>query len=51
MPPRPREKGLSREIFPDLLCFQPVAVEHQIEWSGLFDAAGAAPRFADARRS
>jgi hypothetical protein len=30
-------------IFPDLLGFRPVAAEHQIEWSRLFDAAGAPP--------
>lgn len=30
-------------IFPNLLGFQPVAAEHQIEWSRLFDAAGAPP--------
>ncbi len=30
-------------IFPDLLGFRPVAAEHQIEWSGLFDAPGALP--------
>jgi heme peroxidase len=30
-------------IFPDLLGFRPVATEHQIEWSRLFDAPGAAP--------
>jgi hypothetical protein len=30
-------------IFPDLLGFRPVAAEHHIEWSTLFDAAGAPP--------
>jgi hypothetical protein len=30
-------------IFPDLVGFRPVAPEHQIEWSRLFDAAGAPP--------
>jgi len=30
-------------IFPDLLGFRPIAVEHRIEWPRLFDAAGAAP--------
>jgi hypothetical protein len=30
-------------IFPDLLGFRPVAAEHHIEWSRLFDAAGAPP--------
>jgi hypothetical protein len=30
-------------IFPDLLGFRPVASEQHIEWSRLFDAAGAPP--------
>jgi Animal haem peroxidase len=30
-------------IFPDLLGFRPVAAQHHIEWSGLFDAPGAPP--------
>ena len=30
-------------IFPDLLGFRPVGAEHHIEWSRLFDAAGAPP--------
>jgi hypothetical protein len=30
-------------IFPDLLGLRPVAAEHQIEWSKLFDALGAPP--------
>jgi hypothetical protein len=30
-------------IFPDLLGFRPVAVEHCIEWPRLFDAVGAPP--------
>jgi hypothetical protein len=30
-------------IFPDLLGFQPVATEHRIEWSTMFDETGAPP--------
>jgi Animal haem peroxidase len=30
-------------IFPDLIGFRPVAPEHQVEWSRLFDVPGAAP--------
>jgi hypothetical protein len=35
--------GAAVPMFPDLLGFQPVAAEHQIEWPRLFDAAGAPP--------
>jgi len=30
-------------IFPDLIGFRPVAPEHRVEWTRLFDAAGAPP--------
>jgi hypothetical protein len=30
-------------IFPDLIGFRPVAPEHRVDWSRLFDSAGAAP--------
>src|SRR4029077_4324749 len=35
--------GSAAPIFPDLLGFRPVAVEHHIEWPRLFDAPGAPP--------
>jgi hypothetical protein len=30
-------------IFPDLIGFRPVAPEHRVDWTRLFDTAGAAP--------
>jgi hypothetical protein len=35
--------GEAVPIFPDLLGFRSVAAEHHIEWSRMFDAAGAPP--------
>lgn len=35
--------GRAVPIFPDLLGFRPVPVEHHIEWPRLFDAAGVPP--------
>jgi heme peroxidase len=37
------DAGRAVPIFPDLLGFQPVAAEHQIEWPRLFDAGGRPP--------